>query len=170
MRYDELLLGLNDTEYVALYARLPSATLQTLNGLEGTWTTTPTVLSNQYFSTLKAETWTSYNVSGSGLTQYKASGKNLYITVNDYNLLSDTGYMAVVNTFASDNNAFLNNFRAVWTKIMNVDRYDGPTGNVCWNTSIALPGSTGSSGSPSSTSNANIFVLSILFFIISILI
>jgi len=138
MRFDEDLLGLNDTEMVAISAKLRSAYLNAANGFEGTWSTNPKLLSNQYYKTLKAETWLAYNVSSSGYTQYKARGKNLYMFSNDLNLLFDAQYKKIVDTFASDNNSFMKYFRSVWTKLMNNDRFSGPTGNVCWNTSIPI--------------------------------
>jgi len=137
MRFDEDLLGFNDTETVTLSARLRSAILNVANGFEGTWSTNPKLLSNQYFKTLKAETWEAYNVTGSGYRQYKARGKNLYMFSNDLNLL-DSQYKPLVDAFASDNNLFTLYFRSVWTKLMNIDRFSGPTGNLCWNTSIPI--------------------------------
>jgi len=137
MRFDEDLLGFNDSEIVVISARLRSAILNVANGFEGTWSTNPKLLSNQYYKTLLTETWVAYNITSSGYTQYKAKGKNLYMFTNDLNLLNDTQYLPIVDIFASDNNLFMKYFRSIWTKLMNNDRFSGPTGNVC-NKSIVV--------------------------------
>jgi len=175
VRFDAELLGLNDSELVALMAAPRSGALLMKNGLEGTtYTSAPNVLSNSFFTTLKAETWQAYNAT-SGYMQYKAAGKSLYILSNDFVLLNDTSFKAVVDWFSADNNAFLNNFVQVWTKLMNIDRFDGPTGNVCWNTSVPInPAgptvSTTTTGTGTNTNNGNMLIISLLFFIISLLI
>jgi len=176
MRSDQKLLGLTDTEVVVLSARLRSASLLHKNGYEGTWATN-NVLSNQYFTTLKAETWQNYTVPVSGHLQYKAAGKNLYILSNDLNLLNDSNYKTVVDKY-TDNTVFLNDFRAAWAKLMNMDRFDGPVSNLCHNTSIPI-GSHSTTATTATTtgttktetgSNGQIWVISILLIVASILI
>jgi len=139
MRFDYDLMGFNDTEVVALSARLRSAILNQANGFEGTWTSTPNVLSNYYYKTLRTETWVAYNVSTSGYTQYYAKGKSgVFMLMNDINLLNDPSYKAIVDHYSFNHFGFIKNFRHVWTKLMNIDRFAGPTGNVCSNSSILI--------------------------------
>jgi len=138
MRFDQDLLGFNDSEIVALSGRLRSAILNQANGFYGTWSTNPNLLSNQYYKTLKGETWVAYNVSFSGYTQFYAKGKNLFMYTNDLNLLSDSRYKSWTDMFSSNGDVFLYLFRKTWTKLMDIDRFSGPTGNVCRATSIPI--------------------------------
>jgi len=131
MRMNQQLMGLMDEEVVVLSARLRSPAQMARIGYYGTWSMNISLLSNQYFITLLGETWQPYMVPGSGYLQYKAAGKELYMVQTDLNLIWDASYLAYVQNFASDNNYFLNFFTATWTKIMNIDRYSGPAGNVC---------------------------------------
>jgi catalase (peroxidase I) len=123
--------GLSDREIVALSARLRSPGQMMRSGFYGTWTTQGIgMLSNQYFITLLTETWAEYTTPG-GMLEYKAAGKELYMTPYDLNLKWDSTYLAIAEEFAADNTLFLKEFRAAWTHLMNKDRFEGPTGNVC---------------------------------------
>jgi catalase (peroxidase I) len=125
------MMRLDDEETVVLSARLRSPAQMGRMGYYGTWSTNISVLSNQYFITLLAETWQPYMVTGSGNLQYKAMGKELYMVQTDMNLIWDPTYLAYVQNFAADINYFLTTFSAAWTKIMNIDRFAGPAGNLC---------------------------------------
>ena len=41
------------------------------------------------------------------------------------------GDPAEAQAFASDDTLFKSEFAAAWTKVMNSDRFHGPTGNLC---------------------------------------
>jgi len=124
-------VGLSDREIVALSARLRSPGQMMRSGFYGTWTQTGVgSLSNQYFITLLTETWVAFTTPG-GELEYKAEGKELYMTPSDLNLKWDSTYLAIAQEYASDNTLFLKEFRSAWTHLMNKDRFDGPTGNVC---------------------------------------
>jgi catalase (peroxidase I) len=131
MRMNQRMMSLMDEEVVVLSARLRSPQQMSRMGYYGTWSKNISVLSNQYYITLLTETWQPYTVAGSGYMQYKALGKELYMVQTDLNLLWDPTYLVYVQNFAADNNYFMNFFAMTWTKIMNIDRFSGPTGNVC---------------------------------------
>jgi catalase (peroxidase I) len=131
MRMASQLIGLSDEETVVLSARIRSPSQMGRMGYYGSWTNNTGLLSNQYFITLLSETWQPFIVPGSGYLQYKALGKELYMVQTDMNLLWDTTYMAYVQNFAEDNDYFLFYFATTWTNLMNIDRFSGPTGNVC---------------------------------------
>ncbi len=50
----------------------------------------------------------------------------------DMALRVDPEYLAIVQEFASDNNAFIRAFAGAWTKMMNADRFSKGR-NVCSN-------------------------------------
>ena len=98
---------------------------------EGSWTTDPTRLSNQYFITLLSESWSRHTVASTGAEQYKADGKALYMLKTDLLIRFDSELGAIAEEFAGDNLEFLDAFGMAWTKVMNRDMFDGPTGNTC---------------------------------------
>eukprot|EP00912_Choanoflagellata_sp_UC4_P001026 UC4_evm1s634 len=93
------------------------------SGFEGSWTTTPNRITNNYFVSLLEETWEEYVVESSGKKQFKAVGKELYMLKTDMMLLYDPEFTSIVEEFASDANSFLETFAQAWTHIMNIDRY-----------------------------------------------
>lgn len=101
------------------------------SGYEGSWTQDPTQINHNYFRSLLTEKWEKHSVDGTQNVQYKAVGKELYMLKSDLALRFTPGFAAVAQDFASDNNLFLQEFSAAWTRMMNADRFDGPTGNVC---------------------------------------
>jgi len=119
-------MGLTLTEYAALNGRL---VLGKLAFFDGARTASPTQLSNSFFTTLLEETWKENTVGG--VEVYKAVGKDLYVQPADLFFKTDPEFLAISQEFTSDNEYFLSQFRAAWTKLMIADRFDGPTGNVC---------------------------------------
>jgi len=101
------------------------------SGFDGAWTEDPTKLTNGYFRELLLETWEELIVPETGKKQYKAKGKKLHMLKSDLALRFDPEFAVIVQEYASDNALFLQDFAAAWTKLMNADRFDGPTGNVC---------------------------------------
>ena len=63
--------------------------------------------------------------------EYKAAGKELYRLTTDMWLLWDPEFLALSDQLAANNTLFLETFNGAWTTLMNADRFDGPTGNVC---------------------------------------
>ena len=124
-------MGLTPHEMVALAARLRSATQQQRLGYTAaTWTANPGVISNQYFKTLLLEDWQKVT-SPTGKEEYKAAGKALYMMPSDLVLKWDAEFAAIAQEYAGDNAAFKKAFANAWAKVMNADRFKGPTGNWC---------------------------------------
>lgn len=124
-------IGLTERETVALSARLRSPGQMSRSGYYGSWTENVGKLSHEYFKTLLTSTWSEFKVPNSGKVQYKAEGQDIFMTAADLNLKWDDTYLAISQDFASDNEVFLKEFKSAWVKLMNLDRFDGPTRNVC---------------------------------------
>jgi catalase (peroxidase I) len=129
------LLNLSVREWVALSARMRSRTLMNLRGYgSNSWSTTgASVLSNQYFASMLKYNWV--NDTSTGKFQYRASDSQtpIFITPADHNLIAagQNDYAGVVQEYSFDNSAFLADFASAWQKLMNADRFDGPTRNLC---------------------------------------
>lgn len=54
------------------------------------------------------------------------------MTPVDLAIRFENDYLAIAQTFASDNSKFISSFASAWTKVMNSDRYDGPVNNLCY--------------------------------------
>jgi catalase-peroxidase len=121
--------GLTAAEFVALMGGHSIGSMHvSRSGFNGSWTADPTKLDNSYFVNLLGETWEP-TVSPQGY--YKAHGKDLYMLNTDLLLRDDAEYLALAQDYASDNALFVRSFASAWTKVMNADRYDGPTGSKC---------------------------------------
>jgi len=85
-------------------------------------------------------TW-QLQTSSAGLNEYTATGVNgVYMTPQDVALIWDSEYLAIVQEYASNNSLFLQDFGSAWTTLVNIDRFDGPTGNLCANVaSVIIP-------------------------------
>eukprot|EP00937_MAST-01D_sp_MAST-1D-sp2_P004428 g4428.t1 len=127
------LMNLTAREYTALHGRFAVGNMRLeVDGFNGTRTATPTRLSNAYFRTLLDETWHNFTwADARAKPQYKAWGKALYMTPVDLLVRTHPATQAVAQAYASDEKLFLSEFAAAWTKVMNADRFDGPTGNLC---------------------------------------
>jgi len=90
-----------------------------------------TSLSNIFFKTLLSESWAAYTIPDTGKQMFKAEGKDLLILGTDYMFRTDAELLAISQDFAADNDLFLTEVRAAWTKLANADRFDGPAGNLC---------------------------------------
>eukprot|EP00092_Neocalanus_flemingeri_P010303 GFUD01011100.1.p1 GENE.GFUD01011100.1~~GFUD01011100.1.p1 ORF type:complete len:745 (-),score=81.08 GFUD01011100.1:67-2301(-) len=88
-------------------------------------------LSNIFFLTLLSERWDKYTIPDTGKEMYKARGKDHLMLPTDFLFLLDPELLAIVQDFAADNDLFLSVVASAWTKLSNVDRFKGPTGNVC---------------------------------------
>jgi len=122
------LLGLTPREMVALSGRIRSAESQKSLGYHGSWMDNQNwTWGNQYFKLLLNETWVPIN-------EYEYQSKNqtdVYMMDTDLLLLYDAPLLAIVQEFASDATEFMKQFQSAWAKVMNADRFDGPSGNVC---------------------------------------
>jgi len=88
-------------------------------------------LSNIFFTTLLSERWQEYPDSPPDKQLYVADGSGLLMTREDLYFLTQPQWKVIAEEYAIDNNKFLADFAAVWTRISNADRYDGPLGNIC---------------------------------------
>lgn len=133
VRDNEQVMGLNAYDTVALAGRLRSPTQQKRLGYSGSYQSDPSKLSNEFYKLLLSEDWTPVT-EGAGMsvkTEYKAEGKDIYITGADLVLKMDEEYRKIVEEFAEDEQKFKDSFSMSWTKLMNADRFDGPNGNLC---------------------------------------
>jgi len=53
------------------------------------------------------------------------------MTANDLVLTFDAPIQAILQEFAGDVEEFKKVFKFAWTKLMNIDRFDGPVHNSC---------------------------------------
>jgi catalase (peroxidase I) len=127
------IMGVTEREFVALMGAGHSigAMHLELSGFVGAWTASPAALSNDYFSNLISEEYESFVVPGTKKQQYKAKGKELYMLTTDLLIKVDPDLQAIAFEYAQSNEAFLKAFSAAWTKVMNADRFKGPTGSMC---------------------------------------
>lgn len=93
-------------------------------------TVTNAALSNEFFKILLVNTWE--EVEGSDGEEYEAvDNPGVYVLATDLALVWDPEFKAQSVKYAEDNELFLKEFGSAWTALMNADRFDGPTGNVC---------------------------------------
>jgi catalase (peroxidase I) len=124
--------GLTRREFVVLSARLRSPLQQMRLGYNGSYTSDPTLLSNLYFVSLLNDKWVKYDIPETGMTQYRAKGvDDRFMVPIDLLNVFEAEYLAIAQSYASDANLFHVEFAAAWTKLMNIDRFDGPVGNLC---------------------------------------
>lgn len=124
------IMGFTQEEMVALSGRPRSPSLQAALGYQGSWTTNPSLLSNLYFNNLLDLTWIQ---DPSLQSQYlaNATSPQLFLTQSDLQLYWEADPKAIAQEYASDNDFFLSNFASAWTKLMNIDRFNGPVENIC---------------------------------------
>ena len=133
------IMGLTQREFAALngvgYAVGDSSDCEGLycrrNSFQGTKYVSSS-LSNIFFLNLLSENWEEYTIPHTGKKVYKAAGKDLLMLRTDLMFRFDPELRAIVQDFASDNELFLSEVATTWTKLSNADRFDGPTGNVCY--------------------------------------
>eukprot|EP00976_Prorocentrum_cordatum_P088163 1187199-Prorocentrum_minimum.AAC.6 len=142
--------GLTFREMVALEGRMRSPDQQRAMGYAGSWANdtfaNSGTHSNEYFRVLTTEEWEVFELNGVFDTQlqFKAKGKKIFMKKSDLLLLEDGAEVpqegitndseslrSIVADFAFDNGVFLDTFALAWKKLMNADRLNGPTSNVC---------------------------------------
>ena len=88
------------------------------------------MVSSAFYNILLTNTWE--EVPGSGGEEYQSiETPGVYVLATDLGLVWDPEFKAQVVEYAQDNELFLYEFGMAWTALMNVDRFDGPTGNLC---------------------------------------
>lgn len=83
------------------------------SGFEGYWTTNPYTWDNEFFIDLLGETWTQHTGAG-GQPQYETADKSTIRLVSDMALLEDPAYRSIVETFATNMDAFNAAFDKAW--------------------------------------------------------
>lgn len=133
------IMGLTQREFAALngvgYAVGDSSDCDGLYCQRNSFQETTSVfssVSNIFFQNLLSENWEEYTIPSTGKQMYKATGKNLLMLGTDLMFRLDPELLAISQDFAADNELFLTEVAAAWTKLANADRFDGPTGNVCY--------------------------------------
>jgi len=91
------------------------------SGFLGPWTNNPTNLSNDFFTTLLNNNWTVTTVPTSGNKQYQDATGTLTMFGTDMVFKTDAEFLPVSRKYAADNDLFLNDFGAAWTKLVNKD-------------------------------------------------
>merc|ERR1712216_945272 len=71
---------------------------------------------------------------------YKAKTGNLFMSATDMAFISDPVLASYTVQYAADMGMFKADFAAAWTKVMNSDRFDGPTGSLCGQSSDGING------------------------------
>jgi len=87
----------------------------------------PTKLTHEYFQHLVSEDWMKTS-DGKG---YMGGVKGVTIRRDDILLVAAAEYLAVAQEYAGNQDLFMTTLASAWTKLMNADRFDGPTRNVC---------------------------------------
>lgn len=93
-------------------------------GFEGSWTSTPTQWSNEFFYNLLNYTWVNYTGPG-GHQQWKPTGPdapdNIMMLTSDISLTVDPAYRAIVTRFKDNVTEFSDAFMHAWYKLVTRD-------------------------------------------------
>lgn len=147
-----LLRGLTDKEWVVLQGRPRSTATQIKLGFTGSYNgaSGPT-FSNGFFTSLKTNTWAAGTVTG----EFKSGTE--YITDADNVIKTDASLSAYMNTYAADNNAFLDDFAKAWTKLVTIDRTDAvcPPWSAGGTTTAGTTTGTTAAGTTTSTTGTS---------------
>jgi len=110
-------MGLSERETVALSPASPTR----LNATGS--------LSNSYFELLLSQTWEPFTDPATGSVLYRAAGgsSGTIVAPTDLILRWDPDYLAVVQEYVADNDAFLNDFANAWEKLMAADLFGKST-------------------------------------------
>eukprot|EP00040_Diaphanoeca_grandis_P010556 m.54090 g.54090 ORF g.54090 m.54090 type:complete len:782 (-) comp21864_c0_seq1:160-2505(-) len=120
-------MGLSDEEAVAIMGLNSLGNIGM--GFAGMRSIDPNTLSSNYFKLILETAWTT---TGVGATQhFVAPDSSTHMLKTDLTLKYDAIYAGFAGDYAVDNARFLKDFAQVWTSLMNADRFDGPTANVC---------------------------------------
>jgi len=133
--HKSLARGLSLREAVVLQGRLRSNAVQLARGYHGTWDNS-TVLSNVYFKILldPQTVWTC-----DFKDECKSSMGEVYMLTEDLALRWEPSLYDLAEQYASNNTLFLHDFAWAWNKLMTIDRFDGPQGNLCHTTAPPQP-------------------------------
>ena len=144
VRDNTKVMGFTPREYLALAGRPRSPVYMTNRGYSGSWTNNPSVLTHDYFSILLDNDWEGDEALGISsqppnvLGEFAVVGaanrrreEGIYVVGEDIAMKFDYVYRSIAMDYIYDEKLWKDDFVAAWTKLMNIDRFDGPTGNVC---------------------------------------
>jgi len=104
-----------------------------ISGFNGPWTPNPLKLSNDYFTTLLDNEWRVVTLE-TGKKQYVDNAtRSLTMFGTDLVFKTDPEFLVESQKYAADNDLFLKDFGAAWTKLVNADikfRTECPTFSV----------------------------------------
>ena len=110
-------MGFDDREIVALSGAHALGRCHTdRSGFEGTWTFSPTVLTNDFFRLLLEEQWDVRKWGGPKQYQDKGS-RSLMMLPTDMALVQDKAFKEHVERYAKDNEVFFKEFKDVVVKL-----------------------------------------------------
>jgi catalase/peroxidase HPI len=129
-------MGFTPREYIALAGRPRSPTYMEGRGYSGSWTSNPSVLNNDYYSVLLGNDWTTDGKpqadSSHVLQEFATTAGNVFVTGEDIAFKYDYVYKSIAMDYIHNADAWKEDFVSAWTKLMDIDRFDGPTGNLCY--------------------------------------
>lgn len=109
--------GFNDQEVVALLgAHILGKTHLKNSGFDGPWDDDTDVFTNEFYANLLKEDW-KYEKNEAGNMQYD-SKKGIMMLPTDYALIQDPKYRVYVEKYASDQDAFFEDFKNVFVKLL----------------------------------------------------
>jgi hypothetical protein len=155
---------------LAALAAVRSPAHQLLRGFSGAWTFQPAHLTNEYFKILLGLDWEKvpgfsreeFRVPAEDVSMFlnrnikrEEEGQYVYMTPEDMVIRNDPELSAIAKQYVMNNEIFLQDFSAAWTKIMNADRFKGPTGNECAAAAAEAPAAkTAKTAAAAGSSNA----------------
>jgi len=132
------LMGLTQKEFVVLnaggFAIGDSVGCEGLFCSRGTGTSRfEPRLSNRFFAILQSKDWISHSsrISAFKKRLYKARNSHTFMFSTDLMFKNDPELREATDEYVYNNEKFLDDFAAAWTKLANADRFDGPHRNTC---------------------------------------
>ncbi|RKO95695.1 heme peroxidase, partial [Caulochytrium protostelioides] len=111
-------MGFNDQEIVALTgAHALGRCHRERSGFEGPWTTSPTVFTNAFYTTLLDNTWVPKQWDGAFQYVDKATGE-LMMLPSDYALLEDPKMRVWVERYARDESLYFDHFAQAFGRLL----------------------------------------------------
>ncbi|KAG1661524.1 hypothetical protein FOA52_000034 [Chlamydomonas sp. UWO 241] len=127
--------GLDTREAIALAGRLRSPTQQARLNYSGSYTNASATLSNDFYNYLLTEDWEGWVSKNESIGQWQYNNEgtsgDMVMPGDDLVILYNTTWRAVAQEFAADDAKSKATFASAWSKLMNADRFKGPTGNMC---------------------------------------
>jgi len=113
-------MGLDDRDIVALSGAHSLGRCHTSrSGFDGPWTNAPTTVSNEYFRLLVEEQWVERQWNGPKQYQDKKTGQ-LMMLVSDLALLDDPIFSKYVRYYASNEQAWRDDFARAFSKLLHL--------------------------------------------------